>query len=203
MLSLTVSTLFQAALVPLLFQHGAVAELLGCDAVGCPTNEYHVAQCKVGNATLKALGITNITTTLDTRPLTWTVGFQELPKDNSHPEAALVLDKNFYLGTPPALRFDNNTAGCALFFEGVSANLAVSQDKKNSFTCADALNADCVSDLIRQAESAAKLAGDSDACSQLRDSLMSKPPSSCNSVKGGNWGSVSSRRKFSPSSAPD
>ncbi|KAK8862205.1 hypothetical protein PGQ11_008440 [Apiospora arundinis] len=82
----------------------------------------------------------------------------------NHPETALVLDKNFYLGTPPNLRFDKNAGGCALFFEGVSANFTVPQDKKNTFTCTDALNADCVSDLIRQTESAAKLAGDSNAC---------------------------------------
>lgn len=189
-------TLYPLALVPFLFQHLAAAELLGCDAVGCPTNEYHVAQCKVGNVTLQALGITNVTTTLDTKPLTWTVGFQEVPKDGEHPDAAIALDKNFYLGMPPSLRFDNETAGCALFFEGISANLTVPQEKKDSFTCADALNQDCVSDLVSQAESAAKLAGDSEACSQLRDALMSKPPSSCNSVKGGTWGSVISRRKF-------
>ncbi|KAK8038964.1 hypothetical protein PG993_007375 [Apiospora rasikravindrae] len=193
--SLAVSVLYPAALVPLLFQHYAAAELLGCDAVGCPTNEYHVAQCKIGNATLQALGITNVTTTLDTRPLTWTVGFQEAPKDSisGHPEAAMALDKNFYLGTPPSMRFDNSTAGCALFFEGISANITVPQDKKNSFTCADALSEDCVSDLVRQAESAAKFAGNADACSQLRDSLTNKPPPSCNSVKGGTWGSVISR----------
>ncbi|KAK7920877.1 hypothetical protein PG985_008899 [Apiospora marii] len=176
------STLYPVALVPVLFQHLAAAELLGCDAVRCPTNGYHVAQCKVGNATLQALGITNVTTTLDTRPLTWTVGFQEAPKDGDHPDAAMALDKNFY-----------QTAGCALFFEGVSANLTVPLEKKNSFTCADALSEDCVSDLVRQAESAAKLAGDSEACHQLRDALMSKPPSSCNSVKEGTWGPVISR----------
>ncbi|KAK8134190.1 hypothetical protein PG984_006202 [Apiospora sp. TS-2023a] len=196
MRSLAANSLYTIALVPLLFQHFAAAELLGCDAVGCPTNEYHVAQCKVGNATLKALGITNVTTTLDARPLTWTVGFQEVPKgdDSSHPDAAIVLDKNFYLGTPPSLKFDNGTAaGCALFFEGISANLTVPLEKKDSFSCADALSGDCVSDLIRQAESAAKLAGNSEACSQLRDALMSKPPSSCNPAKGGTWGSVISR----------
>ncbi|KAK7948492.1 uncharacterized protein PG986_009378 [Apiospora aurea] len=192
---LAINTLYSVALVPLLFQHDAVAELVGCDAVGCPTNEYHVAQCKVGNATLQALGITNVTTALDTRSLTWTVGFQEVPKDGSssgHPEAAMPLDKNFYLGAPPSFRFDNSTAGCALFFEGISANITVPQEKKNSFTCADALTEACVADLVHQAESAAKLAGDSNACSQLRDSLMNKPPPSCSSAKG-TWGSVASR----------
>ncbi|KAK8086753.1 hypothetical protein PG994_001727 [Apiospora phragmitis] len=193
MRSLAASTLYPVALLPRLFQHYAAGELLGCDAVGCPTNEYHVAQCKVGNATLQALGITNVITTLDSRPLTWTVGFQEAPKDGSHPEAAMALDKNYYLGTPPSLHFDNSTAGCALFFEGISANITVPQEKKNSFTCADALSEDCVSDLIRQAESAAKLASDSDSCNQLRDTLINKPPPSCNSVKGGTWGSVISR----------
>ncbi|KAK6824937.1 hypothetical protein PG987_012431 [Apiospora arundinis] len=64
----------------------------------------------------------------------------------------------------PALNLDNNAGGCALFFEGVSANFTVPQDKKNTFTCSNALNADCVPDLMCQTESAAKLAGDSNAC---------------------------------------
>ncbi|KAK7980856.1 hypothetical protein PG989_013313 [Apiospora arundinis] len=188
--SLTASTLLQVALLPLLLQYGAVAELLGCDAVGCPTNESHIAQCKVGSAALKALGIATIIIIiiLDTWPWTWTVGFEELPKGDNRPEAALVLDKNFYLGTPPNMRFDNTTTGCALFFEGVSANLTVPQNKKNTFTSADALNADCVSDLTRQTESTAKPASDSNACRQLRNSVMTKPPLSCNTIEGGNWG---------------
>ncbi|RDL36635.1 uncharacterized protein BP5553_05987 [Venustampulla echinocandica] len=154
-----------------------MSELLGCDAVGCPVDEYRIAQCKVGNATLKAVGIANVTTIADTRPFTWTLGLQERPSAGNGPQ--ITFDRNFYLGTPPSLQL-NGTTGCALFFEGIAANLTVPEDKVDSFTCSDVLNKDCVSDLITQAQLAVKAgepAKDSDFCNEMRESLVDKPPS--------------------------
>jgi len=191
----TVNSSASFFLLPLIFGNVAVAELLGCDAVNCAVGEYRTAQCKVGNATLKALGIANFTTTMDTRPLTWTLGFQESKVEGNGSQAALALDRNFYLGTPPSLQLDDTT-GCALFFEGIAANLTVTNSgNMNNFTCSDALNQDCVSDLIAQAQVAGEGTSNSDFCNGLRDSLVNKPPPTCNSVRG-SWGTIAVRCEY-------
>lgn len=185
-----------AILLSFLFGSTATAQLLGCDAVGCPIDEYRNVQCKIGNATLKAIGVTNVTTILDSRPLTWTLGLQELKGNGTNP----TFDRNFYLGTPPSLQL-NDTKGCALFFEGISANLTSSSgDQLDKFTCSNVVAEACVSDLIAQAQSTyegfgVETDGSSGLCSRLRDSLMDKPPTTCNGVKG-SWGTILAQRKL-------
>lgn len=187
----TASTSAPVFLLPFIFGNVVVAELLGCDAVGCPVGEFRTAQCKVGNATLRAVGITNFTTTIDTRPLTWTLGLQEFRQAGNDSQGNLALDRNFYLGTPPSFQLRGRT-GCALFFEGIAPNLTTTN--KENFTCSDALNKDCVSDLIVQAEASSQILSDSDFCNSLRGSLISKPPSTCKLVKG-EWGTIVARSK--------
>jgi hypothetical protein len=182
-------------LLPLIFSNAAVAELLGCDAVNCPVDQYRTAQCTVGNATLKALGIANFTSAVDTRPLTWTLGLQESNIASNGSQAAMALDRNFYLGTPPSLQL-NGTTGCALFFEGIAANITVPNvGNQGNFTCSDALNQDCVSDMITQAQAPREGINDSDFCKTLHDSLVNKPPSTCNSVRG-SWGTIAVRCEY-------
>ncbi|KAF2274409.1 uncharacterized protein EI97DRAFT_460263 [Westerdykella ornata] len=167
------------------------AELLGCDAVGCPMAPYQDAQCKVGNATLQVIGIANVTTTVDTRPLTWTVGQQEA--ESGRNGAQITYDRNFYLGTPPSLQL-KNTTGCALFFEGIAASLTP-PDRFGNFSCSDLLNKDCISDLITQAQTAVnpgEAANDSDFCNKLREALGNKRPSTCNGVQG-SWETMVAR----------
>ena len=174
---------------------GALAQLLGCDAVKCPLDDYRTPQCEVGNATLKAIGIANFTTSLDSQPLTWTLGLEEL--NGTQP----TFDRNFYLGTPSSLKLNSTTGGCALFFEGVSANLTTSKGNQlGDFTCSDALAKTCISDLVAQAESNFEdIQGDtsdeSEFCNKLRDSLVNKPPSTCNGLQG-TWGNIVAKRKF-------
>ena len=191
--SYTSTTSGAATLLFLSFGSSALAQLLGCDAVGCPLDDYRTPQCEVGNATLKAIGIANVTTLLDAQPLTWTLGLQEL--NGTQP----TFDRNFYLGTPASLEL-NDTTGCALFFEGVSTNLTTSKGNLlDKFTCSDALAESCVSDLITQAESNSKdisgTSDDSDFCNKLRDSLVNKPPSTCNGLQG-SWGNIIAKRNY-------
>lgn len=189
--SFTASTSGPAILFLLSFGSSAVAQLLGCDAVGCPVDEYRTPQCEIGNATLKAIGITNVTTLLDSQPLTWTLGLQELKAEQP------TFDRNFYLGTAPSLSL-NDTTSCALFFEGVSSNLTTSAGNQlNKFTCSDALPAACISDLLTQAQSSFDTLEDtssSSICSQLRDTLLTKPPPTCN-LPQNTWGTILATRK--------
>ncbi len=189
----TTSALAVAAV--LLLRSTATAQLLGCDAVDCAIDEYRRAKCEVGNATLSALGIANFSTSLDSQPLTWTLGLQQLDSTATQ----LPFDRNYYLGTPPSLKL-NDTAGCALFFEGISTNLtAANGSQLDKFTCSNALAESCVTDLITQAQTNFKAinnatANDAGFCSQLRDSLANSPPGSCNGVKG-SWGAINAQRK--------
>lgn len=176
----------------------ASAQLLGCDAVGCPVDEYRRANCEVGNATLNAVGIANVTTSLSREPLTWTLGLQELDNNGTAPS----FDRNYYLGTPPSLKLDDIT-GCALFFEGVSANLtAPNADQLDKFTCSDSLAESCITDLTAQAQSTFKALNNGTAtgpalCNQLRDSLANQAPSTCNGVRG-SWGAIATQRTSPP-----
>lgn len=178
----------------LLFTSTTSAQLLGCDAVGCPVDEYHVAQCEVGNATLKAIGIANVTTTLDAQPLTWTLGLEELKTSNANAS----FDRNYYLGVPSTVQL-NDTIGCALFFDGVSANLTATKGDEENFTCSRVFAESCVTDLITQAQSnygkiGTEIKAGADLCDKLRDSLVDQPPKSCNGLQG-SWGAISTRRR--------
>jgi hypothetical protein len=192
--SSTTSASSLATLALLLFTSTTAAQLVGCDAVGCPVDDYRTAQCSVGNATLKALGIANVTTALDAQPLTWTLGLQELKS----PSANVTLDRNFYLGIPPSVQL-NNTVGCALIFDGVAANLSATKGDDEKFTCSRALADSCITDLISQAQTnygnvGKDAKGGAEFCDKLRDSLVDQPPKSCNGLQG-SWGAISARRK--------
>lgn len=191
-----------ATLALLLLSSTATAQIVGCDAVNCPVDEYRTAQCEVGNSTLKAIGIANLTTTLDTQPLTWTVGLQELKSNDTK----VPFDRNYYLGLPQSVQL-NGVIGCALFFDGVSANLSAEKGQEESFSCSKAMAESCVTDLVKQAESNFKDIGNattagSDLCNRLRDSLVDQPPSTCNGLQG-SWGAIQARRKSSSRSLED
>jgi hypothetical protein len=164
--------------------------LVGCDAVHCPTN-YKTSTCPVGNATLSHLGITSLNTSLASSPLTWTLGTQ-VTFDPSNSSLA-SLDRDYFLGTPPTI--SNLTSipyhGCALFFDGISANLSFPNTARESGsgTCNDALSSSCVTDLLAQSQSELKTLLDSDSgseskiCSALQSALQSKPPTSCTEIE--------------------
>src|SRR6202034_4884965 len=57
------------------------AQLLGCDAVGCPQNQQNPLQslCNLDGIANIEIGITNFTSAISPEPLTWTVGVSGLP----------------------------------------------------------------------------------------------------------------------------
>lgn len=165
-----------------------------------------MAQCEVGNATLTAVGITELTTNIDTMPLTWTVGLQKHdgPLDGSQ----IVFDRNYYLGTPASLHLANST-GCAVFFEGITGNLAVSRGNMDmdSSICPDVLSPGCISDLLAQVETRFEdlLAWPNDLsatqlCDHLREDLSDNAPDSCSEAKAG-WGTLVSQCEWPHESA--
>lgn len=171
-----------------LLASSSYAQLSGCDAVNCPTDHSGKAQCALGNATAAALGVLSFNTSLSPQPLTWTLIVQSLNAQQN------LYERDFFLGTPPALKLSQNTTtsstpfkspqACSLFFEGIAPQLRFpgSDPLYGQGTCNDALNAACIADLQAQAKSElSKLLQNSssgDTGSSKGNSDSTVPPSS-------------------------
>jgi hypothetical protein len=193
------------AVAPILlaaFGLGASAQLLGCDAIACPLNEFGVGYCPIGNITATELGVTNFSTAISPEPLTWTT---TISSSADHANSSLeVYERGFYLGTPASLNLQktDNFTGCALFFDAVSSSLHFprhNQDKDVG-TCQDTLGSSCVADLMSQVNQkfseVTKAANHtSNICSDLASALRNTSPHSCNATHGGTWGTINARGK--------
>ncbi|KAI9803802.1 MAG: hypothetical protein M1825_001682 [Sarcosagium campestre] len=210
MRSKAVSPIF-ANLCIILFCLGpsAGAQIFGCDDVDCPKDPYNGRKCVVDNTTTSEIGVSRLNTSLSTQQLTWTIAVQVAndPRNDSRS----ITDRNFFLGTPPSLKLNQSSTkdACALFFEGVSSNLSfVGNDPgKGVGTCADALSAECVDDLVSQAETEmSKIIEEDEAsspCVNLETALNEKAPKSCIAARDGNWGTILVRELTGPSAVPN
>ena|ERR1700722_18721735 len=144
---------------------------------------------------------TNGVQTLFVTLLTWTLSTSSSidPINRSQ----LMLIRSFYLGTPTSLDLQASTTvqGCALFFEGISSDLAFPLHDLDTDvgTCSDGLNATCVNDLMSQANSALDniMAGTNDtttSCQSLEARLRDSAPHSCSSAHHGSWGHSNCQR---------
>jgi hypothetical protein len=175
------------------------AQLVGCDAVGCPNNPD--SRCTVGNTTLSELGISDLNATISSEPLTWTVGLQFYTETFQH------VERDYFLGTPPSLSLTNQSTvrACALFFDGISPSLKFPGNQNLSDyltgTCSDALGTSCVSDFMSQAQTemgnilstAGQNWTESAICTALQTRLQSSAPSSCEAARSHNWGTIAVR----------
>jgi hypothetical protein len=178
------------------------AQLVGCDALGCPLSLYGRPTCTIGNLTADEIGVANVSTTLIPEPLTWTLAISnaEDPANSSQ----LIFSRDFYLGAPPSLDLQTSTAfqACALFFEGISSHLAFPLHRHDTDVgiCSDALNSACVNNLVSQAKAyvdkMAAVDGDPAAmCRTLEGALRDSAPPTCNSTHNGSWGTITVRGK--------
>jgi hypothetical protein len=117
-------------------------QLVGCDTIDCPTI-YRQAHCVVGNSTLNTLGISDLSTSVSPKSLTWTIGLQTVD-DPTNPSQSFY-DRDYFLGTPPPLQLGNTSSfrGWALFFEGIAPKLQFPGlgAEYSIGTCSDALSA--------------------------------------------------------------
>jgi hypothetical protein len=176
---LFISTAPALVLIQLLTRH-VRAQLVGCETVKCPAGG-----CVVGNVTNLDLGIASFTSDISPgHDLTWTVGLADIPQHDSINDTWL---KSYYLGTPPTLdlRTISDISGCALFFEDEAVQFNLSAPETSFGTCQDALNSECVDDLLALATnstawlSSGSINGnetynpsESYVCSQLRKKLI-------------------------------
>ncbi|KAJ9609907.1 hypothetical protein H2200_006236 [Cladophialophora chaetospira] len=153
-----------------------------------------------GNTTNSFIGTTSFTTSISANnvPLTWTVGASSPNQDSSSNSTDATFQKNFYLGTPPELNLASsiNFAGCALFFEGIARSLPLNGTAEyGSVSCSQALQDNCVNDLLSQATKQMKALGRSgngdsqSVCDALQSTLETNPPQSC-TIATVTWGSI-------------
>ncbi|KEF55322.1 uncharacterized protein A1O9_08976 [Exophiala aquamarina CBS 119918] len=187
-------TLFHTAICSILAFNSVIrAQLLGCDAVGCPQVDGTTSSCPIANVTAEAIGTANITSAISLDPLTWTVAFSS----NVSPTNSSVdnLERNLYLGTPASLDLARveGVKGCALVFKDVVNRHEYAPSEAG--TCQVLLGNSCAADLMSQAnETLSDILASDDAsfiCSKLAVQLRDNAPSSCSLTDNGFWGAIS------------
>lgn len=180
----------------------ASAQLVGCDAVACPLNDYGFECCPIWNITAASIGIANFSSALSPEPLTWAT---TVPSSAGPANSLLgVYQQGYYLGTPPSLNLQGTKKieGCALFFQGISSSLQFPQSHPSTEvgTCQDALGSSCVSDLVSQvnrefSELMKAANAISDICSDLKAALRNSALRTCNAPHGGSWSTINVKSK--------
>jgi hypothetical protein len=127
--------------------------LASCDDVDCPPLKETgpAAGCNIVNRTYQIVGISNFSSQIapEGQNLTWTVGVKA--RDGLGEEGHdRVVEKGFYLGTPPGLElkpYGNATLpfqGCAVI---LNTNKTTYPDR-GSWACPDVIGEDCYSQLL-------------------------------------------------------
>ena len=187
-----------SAIILAVFGLTSKGQLVGCDAARCPLDQYGQPVCVIGNLTSTDIGIANVSTAISPEPLTWTLSVSDSNDPTNSSQG--IFSRNLYLGTPPSLDLQALTTfqGCALFFEGVSSNLAFPLHNLDTDvgTCSDAMTSACVNDLLAQANSTLEstMASSNEPttlCQALEAKLRHNAPQTCTSVQNGSWGTIS------------
>jgi len=176
------------------------AQLLGCDAVGCPKGDGTASACPIANVTAEAIGTANFTSAVSPDPLTWTVAFS----NNISPTntSADNLERNIYLGMPDSLDLATvkGVNGCALIFKDVVNRHEFTPSEAG--TCQVLLGNSCISDLMSQAnQTFSELLASGDTkfiCSKLAVQLRDNAPTSCSLTDNGFWGGISVQGETDP-----
>ncbi len=179
-------------LLGFLFAFRAFAQLLSCSDVGCPPDSrLNDAWCEVDDEIISSIGVTSMNTSIHTEPLAWTVA---LSRGDLGPGDLTTFHKEFYIGQPSSLNLKEiaTISGCALMFTGATLqfapNLTLSQMDDENGSCADALPAQCVTDLLSEAQNLVGKtelqSGSSMDCATLAQFLSARMPSTCPSSFG-------------------
>lgn len=191
-----------AVLLLLLEPKARAQQIQGCDLVSCPLDQYGRQYCPIGNITASNIGVTNFTTSLSPEPFTWTTTLSSSDIQRNH--SLTAYERGYLLGLPPSLDLESvkSLTGCALFFDGISSKLKFPGNFTGGDigTCQDAMGSSCVADIQTQTRSilahfATTAEAESSLCANLESALRDKPPTSCNFVQGGSWGSIHARGK--------
>lgn len=170
--------------------------IVGCTAVDCPSGPNSTsADCRVADRTTTVVGLANFDTSLVKDDFTWSQGVATYDNVDPNVDNDRVYEKNFYLGLPQGFDLTANAtksgySACALFFTNVSDEVKFNgDDPATTFgTCNDALTADCVNALLKQATDAAgSVNGTSqrNACTNLQSVITDQLVPQCTKYANG------------------
>jgi hypothetical protein len=180
-------------------------EIGSCADVECPSEKD--GGCRVTNRTYDQIGLTTFPSAIapNGENLTWTLGTHTYHAQDKQP---LIVEKGFYLGTPPDLHLtqsDGQTTpfqGCAIFLQTLESTQPASN---RSWTCEDdwQLGSECRGKLLDAARSWVQqksLNGTSmdDYCQEMLENADFRP-ATCSRVldRNGTWTSMRAIRKCS------
>ena len=161
--------------------------------------------------TATAVGVADVSTPFSSSPFTWTLTVQPVRG------SVKTFERDFFLGTPPFLPLNStDTQACALFFDGISANLKFpgSDPETDQGTCIDALTQACVDDLSKQAKDAwselldgsesddVDLLNTGEVCKRFGETLRDHAPQTCTAASDRKWGDILAR-PLTGASAPE
>lgn len=182
--------------------------IVGCAAVDCPsTSNSTSADCRVADRNSTVIGLANFQTSVVKDDLTWSQGVSTYDNVDPNVDNDRIYEKNFYLGLPQGLDLTANATksgygACALFFTQVTDRVKFGgDDLATSFgTCNDALTADCVNALLKQATDASgsfNSSSTADACKSLQSAFTDKLASQCSrAATGDKWQGLEGRGVF-------
>lgn len=201
------STIIFTAGIPLagaqfLFNH----TIGSCADVDCPGKGDNTTsvECRVTNRTYGLIGLDTFETAIteSNGDLTWTVGTHVY--DDVEPDDARVIEKDFYLGTPPELNLTANDLpfqGCAIFLYG---NEMEKPEDDQPWECENVIGAECKTQLLDDATQllgATQTQNSSESvenvCRRLEEGFNSTFTTPCGRVTGHDqWGGIRAVRKF-------
>ncbi len=161
------------------------APIAGCSAVNLSNRDEHptTPSCRIGNRTTNLIGLADFTP-LSPLNLTWTQTLSMRLRDNTLNGHETLNALDFYLSAPgginlAALAKSSGFGACALFLDPYArVKFGGDNIKPSAGTCADALTADCVNELLAQATKAVSLAVNSSICeavgSEFRQNLSAQ-----------------------------
>lgn len=173
--------------------------IVGCTAVDCPSASNSTsADCRVADRKSTVIGLANFHTSLGKDDFTWSEGVTTYDNVDPQVEHDRIYEKNFYLGLPLSFDLTTNATGsgygaCALFFTKVTDRVKFGgNDSTTSVgTCNDALSADCVNALLKQATEASgsfNKSSTADACKRLQSAFSDNLAPQCPQfATGDNW----------------
>jgi hypothetical protein len=187
------STILLATASPLVLGQQVKADKIGtCKTVNCPPREgdYNGVACRVTNHTFNMIGVKSLPNAItgdgDGDDLTWTVGTQVFDRTDPSNSSVRIVEKDFYLGTPPSLNLRSDDLpyqGCAIIISGN----ARTGPEHGSQSCDTVIGSECKQDLLKDAESWLKSRQNHTeptevVCERLQQALNGKFTKACSDV---------------------
>jgi len=182
-------------------QYALNSSVGSCADVHCPEapldgSNAIKAECNVTNRTYERIGFRSFSTAIldDNNNLTWTLAAH---LDTDVPIKDQSTEKDFYLGTPQSLELDRDDLpyrGCAVFIYNTTFG------RNNSWDCAEAIGASCISSLVTQVNTLLALSPSNatetteESCMRVQRGMETFPTECTEKTNMTSWNAISAIR---------